>query len=439
MKHSAPLDGFMNSISLNDTRWMTSLLALLAAGMLFGVLIRFQPVSGANDGSRWNTVWSLTNGRGYIIDEAPYSTIDKVRREGHFYSSKPALLPTCLAGMAWIIRAVSGLAIPHQAHVVIRLILTLVNIVPFFLMIFFYGRLLERWKMGWAAHSFCLSAAAFGTYLSSYSITLNNHTQAAWAAFFALYCAIRIYYDGKTEWHSFALCGLFSAWIVANEMVAIVFALFLMGVLFKAHPRQTLQWFLPAAGLVGAAYVYTTYISTGGLLPYYLYFNTEYYQYEGSYWREPRGIDAASEPKWFYLFNLLLGHHGIFSLTPLFLIAFYGMLRPGQSVVLIQRAGLWLTLVMLAFYTFKTKNYGGVCQGARWLFWLIPFWLISLAPVVDRHFQSRRFRGFAIVALLLSLLSVGHAISGNKDKGRPGPWSQSWIQILMHDRGWLDY
>jgi hypothetical protein len=429
----------MNDSSFNESRWMTALTALVAAGILSGVLIRFQPVSGANDGSRWNTVWSLTHGKGYIIDEAPYATIDKVRREGHFYSSKPALMPTCLAGLAWLIERASALAIPHQAHIVIRLILMLVNIVPFVLLVIFYGRLLERLNIGWAARLFCLLAAAFGTYLTAYSVTLNNHTQAAWAAFLALYCAIRILYDKKTEGYYFVLCGVFAAWTVANEMVAVLFAVLVLGLLFKTYPRQTLQFFLPAAAVMGAAYLYTTYLSTGGFLPYYLFFGTDYYQYEGSYWRNPRGIDAANEPKWFYLFNLLLGHHGIFSLTPIFLIAFYGMMKPKEVLPAIQRMGLLLTVVMVGFYTFKTSNYGGVCQGARWLFWLIPFWLIGLATVVERHFQSRKFRFAAALALALSLMSVGHALSGNRDKGRPGPWSPSWIQIFMHDHGWIDY
>ena len=39
-----------------------------------------------------------------------------------------------------------------------------------------------------------------------------------------------------------------------------------------------------------------------------------------------------------------------------------------------------LTVVVLAFYTWnpKARNYGGSTQGLRWLFWLIPFWLLML-------------------------------------------------------------
>ena len=87
----------MRETQINELKWITMLIALVASSLILGVMLRLQMVSGANDGSRWNTVWSLTNGKGYTIDEAPYSTIDKVRRDGHFYSSKPPLMPTLLA------------------------------------------------------------------------------------------------------------------------------------------------------------------------------------------------------------------------------------------------------------------------------------------------------------------------------------------------------
>ncbi|MCI0626493.1 MAG: hypothetical protein L0387_33405 [Acidobacteria bacterium] len=36
---------------MNEERWTTCLIALLASGVIFGVLLRMQLVSGANDGS----------------------------------------------------------------------------------------------------------------------------------------------------------------------------------------------------------------------------------------------------------------------------------------------------------------------------------------------------------------------------------------------------
>ena len=44
-----------------------------------------------------------------------------------------------------------------------------------------------------------------------------------------------------------------------------------------------------------------------------------------------------------------------------------------------------LTVVLLAFYTWnpKARNYGGSAQGLRWVFWLIPFWLLLLPKGVE--------------------------------------------------------
>ncbi len=72
----------------------------------------------ANDISRWCTVWSLLERGTYAIDECPWQadTQDKVfRARGerpagrrtkaepvkHYYSSKPALLPTLIAGILY--------------------------------------------------------------------------------------------------------------------------------------------------------------------------------------------------------------------------------------------------------------------------------------------------------------------------------------------------
>jgi len=430
-----------------EDHFVTVFLAILATALVFGAMLRMQPVSGANDGSRWNTVWSLVNGQGYVIDEAPYSTIDKVRRDGHFYSSKPPLMPTLLAGPAWLLRA-AGVPAPQHDYVVNRFLLTLVNIIPFGLFVFLYGRLLDHFPGGLPARLFCLGAAGFGTYLTAYSVTLNNHTQGALAAFFALYGLIRIKYDGRKEWYWFALCGLFTSWAFVSEMVALPFALIVLGYLLRGNPhpsqagwhdaRRTLLYFVPVAAVMAAAYFATLYLSTGGFVPYYLLFDTELYQYEGSYWSNPRGIDALAEPKWFYAFNVLIGHHGVFSLTPLFLLGFYGMVKD-RAFRPIHRTGLFLSAALFVFYVLRTNNYGGVCQGARWLFWLIPFWLLGLAAAVRDHFHSPRFRAFALLALLVSVLSVGHALSGNRNEGRPGPWSASWLHLIMRTAGWVGY
>ena len=66
-----------------------------------------------------------------------------------------------------------------------------------------------------------------------------------------------------------------------------------------------------------------------------------------------------------------------------------------------------------------SRNYGGSTQGLRWLFWLIPFWLLLLPKGVEWGQTRSWFRGFALFALGISVMSVGYAMRN--------PWSHPWI------------
>ena len=72
-------------------RFAMLLIIVAASAMSFTQIVQAPPLQSANDRSRWATVWSLVERRTYQIDEidaAPgWSTIDKVRHDGHFYST----------------------------------------------------------------------------------------------------------------------------------------------------------------------------------------------------------------------------------------------------------------------------------------------------------------------------------------------------------------
>ena len=94
----------------SQARQFVALIVIGAAtAQVLGLTLRMSTQLGANDISRWCTVWSLLERGTYAIDECPWQsrTQDKVaaaravpagRPEGeppveHFYSSKPPLLP----------------------------------------------------------------------------------------------------------------------------------------------------------------------------------------------------------------------------------------------------------------------------------------------------------------------------------------------------------
>ncbi|MFO0892946.1 MAG: hypothetical protein U0790_27880, partial [Isosphaeraceae bacterium] len=104
-------------------RFVAMLVITAACSLALGVLLRQPTMMAANDISRWCTVWSLLERGSYVIDECPWQveTQDKVLRarkggdaDGtspstkHYYSSKPALLSTLIAGLLYPARQLAG-------------------------------------------------------------------------------------------------------------------------------------------------------------------------------------------------------------------------------------------------------------------------------------------------------------------------------------------
>ena len=536
-----------------------SLVITAAVGLALGLLLRQPAMMGANDISRWCAVWSLVERGTYVIDDCPWQsqTQDKIQKaagadgqgEKHYYSSKPALLSTLIAGLIYPARAISGVPLeqivlqqreprwgqvpdetrPGKVKGVLttpeepvkwpvyvfyfKPVLIALNILPFWGFLVLFGRLLDRYaRTDWA---WCLSltAAAFGTYLLPFTETLNNHTLAAFGAFFALYQFIQIWDDGELSAWRFATLGLLAGFTATNELPAMAFVALLGGLLVFRFPGRTLAWYLPFAALPILALATSQYASFGKFALAYEEFGTDAYLFEGSLWKTPLELDALNVP-WMdpeeaarrgivaesyglYLFHMTFGHHGFWSLTPIFLFGaagLVGLLRGSGKLAAalalllaiavlcvwgadLYRPSLWyaggalhpylwigwviagltvalgltiwltaikdggrpmaavawmtlaLTLILLAFYDWnpKARNYGGSTQGLRWLFWLIPFWLLMLPSALDAIADRPWLRRLAILALFVSVMSVGYALRA--------PWSNPWIQDMLEHLG----
>lgn len=163
-----------------------------------------------------------------------------------------------------------------------------------------------------------------------------------------------------------------------------------------------------------------------------------WYDYPGTYWRQDRktGVDRGEPNIAVYAFHVLLGHHGIFSLTPVWLISVLGWYRLQRSgVAPLARAAYLIAAVSalcIAFYVTRPsydRNYGGVSCGMRWTLWLIPLWLYCLLPGVETLEKSALGRLIAWILLGVSVFSVVYA-SRN-------PWSHPWLFDYWTALGWL--
>jgi hypothetical protein len=181
----------------------------------------------------------------------------------------------------------------------------------------------------------------------------------------------------------------------------------------------------------------------------YVHTHDDWYDYEytratdgrviQSYWRTPAGIDKGEPNLGKYSFHALIGHHGIFSLTPVWLL-----MIPGVVLLARQRSGYGypalagmiavITVICVTFYILRPpldRNYGGMTSGFRWVFWLAPLWLLAALPTADWLAPRRWGRGLAYVLLALSVLSVVYPTWN--------PWTYPWLTDFWLYMEWEEF
>jgi hypothetical protein len=423
------------------------------------------PTLSSNDRSRWATIRALVDEHTYVVgyrtitdpETGDYEDTGIRRDDGfrgvdyvlhpdgkRFFSSKPPLFPTLLAGGYWILQQITGWTLAEQLTEVVRTMLVFVNVLPMMLYLAVLAQLVERYGGTDWGRLFVMATAALGTLLTTFGVTLNNHLPAAFATLFTIYFALRICNDGQRRWWLFAITGLLNAFVCVCEIPGVALALGVFLLLLAAAPKPTLTGFLPALVLVGAAYILTNYLAIGRFTPAYRFSRIKdrehsdytWYHFKGSPWAPENiaGIDAADEPKHLYALHALVGHHGIFSTSPVFLLSLLGMWLAWRKSAGLRSLALLtaaLTVVVIAFYILFSNNYGGNTAGFRWTFWLIPLWLLVMLPAADRMSCCRWGRSICLVLLAVSVMSVTFPTWN--------PWRPNWPYRLMEYWEMIEY
>ena len=423
-----------------------------------------RPFLSGNDRSRWCTVRALVEHGTYAIDEIVvqpnWDTIDMVKHDGrgnpapgpddgHLYSSKPPLLATLMAGEYWLLNRLTGWTLGSHPYELGRILLFTWNVLPFVGYLLILAGIVERYGSTDFGRLFVVAAAAFGTLVTSYAVAFTNHWPAACAAMLALDAALRIVVDGERRPRWFLIAGTAAALMAACELPAISFALCLLALLGWKSPALTLRAAAPGLAVVAAAAVGTNYLAHGTLQLAYAQRHVEggWYDYQfrrgdhviDSYWKPttPKSeIDQGEPSRAAYAFHVLVGHHGIFSLTPVWLLSLAGLamllrkpIAPGDPALTgsraIAAAILACTVICLAFYIarpLEDRNYGGMATGFRWAIWFAPLWLWAMLPAADALATTPRRRLLAAVLLAASVMTASFPTWN--------PWTQPWLQVF---------
>ncbi len=424
------------------------------------------PTFSSNDRSRWATVRALVDhgtwviGHGVydpasgkwrggprvetgIVAEDGWATIDKMMNPdtGEIFSTKPPLLTVVAAGEYWLLKNLFGWSITRDPNLVVRTILLTLNAGSLAVYLILLSRLIERLGTTDWGQLFTFVAACFGTYVTTFSVTLNNHTLAAVVTIAAIYPVLTRAEGERMSVGGMLAAGFFAGLTVCLEFPAAAFAGLLFLVLLWRDPWRTLAIGLPAGLLPIVAEEVLNHAAIGDWQPAYAKVGGPWYQYPGSHWLPPaagqikHGIDWARmhESIYAYWFHVLIGHHGLLSLTPIWLLSFVGMIatiRTGRPRFFAP-VMLLTSLIVIGFYLAWTDNYGGWTSGLRWLIWLSPLWLLTMLPIADRLANATWGRRFAYLLLAISVFSAAYPAWN--------PWRHPWLYDLLEARGWIKY
>jgi len=478
----------------------------------------------ANDRSRWAAVVSLVHQGTWQIDDVErlrgtngnWGTIDKVYHIDssggeHFYSSKPPLYILFVASQYWVLNRVFGVDMLVNPLWVIKGLVFFNQVLLFGIFLWLYLHICQRFVRQRSV-LICLGlTAGFGTFLSTFAVSLNNHLPAAVCVLAAIVLLIRIECDRKSGRLDYFTIGVLTALSVTFELPALSF-LGLIGIwLFMRSPTRTLTFGVMGISVVAAAFFGSNYWAHESLRPPYAhrsdgavlaYLEQEdaallvsgvvpetlalfggrtgkdvalpgmsdivieqhptagrwrifdlqnkrryalqqvgsvfeirswdnWYDYEvngrASYWLpgSASGVDLGEPSRSQYLIHMTVGHHGIFSLTPIWLFSLLGIAVAWRDPEPIWRrlayVLLTLTIVLIVFYTLRPladRNYGGVASGFRWFFWLTPLFLLMLIPAWKVIRKSMFLVSLWGICLAISIYSGLH--------GFLNPWQHPW-------------
>jgi hypothetical protein len=401
-----------------------ALIIALVMGML-ALKVRITPWGSANTKSRFAMIQCLVEEQTFAIDCSPYkATMDRVKLDEKLYSSKPPLLAFAAASVYFVLHAF-GLTLKDDENLVVATTNVFFALIPHFVLLVFFLRFLVLLRLRPHAVVFGMFAIGPSFLGTGYATDLNNHSPAATLVVIALFYAWRAWTEqhdsGTARTGDFVKSGLAAGVLPAIDLPSGAVSAGVLVLLFVVDKRRALFAFLPATLPGVVAHFALTYGSTGSIIPVYM--RKELYEYPTT--------PPKRDPKIAYVFHMLFGHHGIFSMTPVLAIGALAVARELRRRAEHHALALFtavVALVLFVFYIVETHNYGGTCVGFRWAIASMPILVLFFARFVDddmpRWFDGSlrgRLRAVVVVAMLaFGFIHVQNAMDN--------PWQDSWWQ-----------
>lgn len=410
------------------------------------------PQLGVNPASRMAAVEALVEHGTWAIDDTflRQHTIDRVFWQDHWYSSKPPLPALMGAPVYALLHHGLGMSFREDRYRVAALMRIPLAVFPWFVGVLAWLALLRR--MVPDDPLLQTTAAAFwvlGALPITYAGDWNNHTWATSALLLgaaSLFPTVQPFLSGPSpaprvdplpgpaptpRWAAAGLCwGAAIVFDLGAIPIVGMLGLWVLQHAVRHGQRRPLLAIALGALVFPLMQIGVQWQLAGTWRPFYTL--PEAYNYPGSYWQQPANFDALQEPKWVYAAHALVGHHGLFALSPWLLAGFAALgaalRRPTPVELRRLAAGLLIaTLFIWAYYLHRTHNYGGRCVGMRW--WMVTHPALALAAVVLARRHRWVHRAPFAVGMVLAWSVVACA------SGTHAPWEEGWWHTVLRAIG----
>jgi hypothetical membrane protein len=427
--------------ALTSPRWMPARIFILFL-LLFGLSTK-RAVSSWNDASRMATIQALVEQHTLIIDHTAFVklTSDTYTYQGHTYSSKPPLLAVAgaaiYAPLYW-----AGITFgrdPSLPYYVITLLT--IGILSALGIAYFWKTLVEVFgvESEWAKVTTFIAGA--GTLVLPYSIVFNSHVIGGALLLIGFYYAFKN--STQPQARKAIACGLLLALAGSVETTCLLFLPFALLILIRRSFKDALLFAAAGTPLV-IFYLATNLALSGSLLPPTL--NAPLRSSIGSAFSSENLAGLTSHQNTsdalVYAFHMLIGNRGLFSHTPVLLLAIPGSILAyrlrksplpyADLVLLLVACSLFILLAIL-----RTNNYGGNSFGVRWyatimLMLCLPIGLLSDA-VGSKKWLAHVFWVLGAVSVALALLGSYRPFLPSTEPvvGEPGIVDNTiWLAIV---------
>ncbi len=395
-----------------------------------------------NPGSRYATVEAIVDQDVFYIDNTIYATnnqgemgTDSVKIGDHYYSSKPPLLSVLTAGVYWYYKTITKKTIRSYTKDVVRFCNRFVIGIPHILLLIYFFRLIRMVAQNDEAVIISMAAMCLTFLGLSYATDMNNHSPSAALLIIGFYYAVRIKKDIQPETKHWYISGICFGLLPAFDIPSLIFTLAISIYLSMHDWKKFLSCFLPSVLLIISVHLILTLVITGSILP--IYARSDLFLFEGSYWSEYNVVlSLLKEPKHVYAFHVLVGHHGILTMYPVFILAIIALFKSikRRSPLYIEAIFTTTTVItLIILYIFKTKDYGGTCVGFRWLIVIMPLLFLFFGVWIDFYLKDHRPQ-ILFWPIIIAVLLIGqfHTLDAVDKLWKKGKWHR-YVENSIED------